>query len=535
MRSNAFLATLSGYVLWTLTSACGGAATGVADEGDNTLPAVRINEVVAYPNNDWSGAAAAYQAPPGTGTVSTLDEYIELHNFGDRAVDLTGWVIEMVGAETTTTELGESGTLVLSSGSSLVALQPQGFAVLGNPEGSLSTDVYIVLRDAEGELIDDVEIGGFIDSRDREGDGIGDGAPGAERNGFARGAFDEAVARPVDQPDTDEDAGDFVKMVATPLAPNTPRRVPVEFRPPQVVGAVEGQSFGVIDALWVALDESVDPASTDTSIAVTADGEPVALGFTTFVDNDRTIVINPIGRLPFDADIEVTVRGGPQGVTDLAGNPLQQDFVFAVHTEPAAVNPAPVVLNEICITPLQDWNDSSGGNKEAFSGLPGTGRVNSADEWVELLVISGEEQNVSGHSLQVYNGPNFFGPARLSTPLSGDDAEIRIIGDSQYLWAMQPGGRVIVGNPVGSLRIDTYVALRDDTSALVDAVEIGGLTAETDRGGDGLNNGAPEPGANGGAIDQSKEVIARVPDGVDSGNDGDDFVHTSATLGAPNE
>ena len=509
---------------------------------DSGMPAgkIVISELVAYPINDWNqtdGGGVPYTVPPGTGQASSIDQFIELQNWGPGAVNMTDWALEVVGSGSVFTTIGEDGVAVVSPGSSITELQPGDFLVIGNPAGSISSDAFVLLRDRFGNIIDDVEIGGLSEGRDREGDGVGDGAPAPDRNGFARGSYEESIARPDGTGDSDDDQADFVAMIATPLAPNIAPPPPVETVPPTVLDYSTGSSFQVTSLLRVELDEQVAPVSTDADgvVTVLADGEPIALGFTTFENDDRVIVINPVGRLPFDSDVSVTVRGGPGGVTDRAGNPLDSDLEFTVHTEPAASDPGAVVINEVCASPVQDWSTDMGGDGTPFSSVVGNGLVTPSDEWVELFVLTPGPVDLRGYELVVYNGPTYFGPARQSMPLASSSPVYVVTGTSTALSAAVQGTRVVIGNPDGVFRSSCYLALRDSAGQLVDTVEIGGVSEDTDRGGDGVDNGAPGPGQSGSSSGVDDETVARVPDGSDTGDDVLDFEHASATISISND
>jgi hypothetical protein len=198
----------------------GGADAPRASEGV-TSAGVLISEVVTDPQQDWDDSAGGDGFPfndvPGTGLVSTTDEWIEIVNASGVTMDLTGWMLEMIDATPVSLTLSGSVTAVLtfSPGSSLAALQPDARLVIGNPPGDMSNSVYLVLRDAVGTFVDDVEIGD-----DFEADGAGDGAPAPGENGNATGLADEAIARYPDAVDTDDDVADFEKRAATIGAPN---------------------------------------------------------------------------------------------------------------------------------------------------------------------------------------------------------------------------------------------------------------------------------------------------------------------------
>lgn len=496
---------------------------------------IYINEVVTHPRHDWGdsgGGGDPFDSIPGDGRISSSDQYIELFNAGTANADMRGWQIQMTDANTETAVLSASTPdLVISAGSSLGAVRPGAFVLIGNPPGTMGNDVYITLRDAAGALIDDVEIGGV--ERDAEGDGPDDGAPAPDQNGFARGAFDEAIARPVDAPDTNVDQLDFVKMPATPLAPNVPPAPPDETVAPDVVDVPSGNGFPVTELIRIAFTEAIDPASVEGNVTLSAGGQDIAIAMFTFEDSDKVLVLNTVGRLPFDTDIAITARGGAGGVADLAGNTLPVDASTAFRTEPAPANPAPVLLNELCISPLQDWNRSSGG--EPFSDTPGNGDVSSSDEWVELYARQGG-LDLSGYTLEVFNGPTLSDPTLERTPLH--EATVKIFGTGT-LTAVVAGDRIIIGNPSGSIEDNTFIALRDELGQLVDVVEVGGNIAEQDRGGDGIENGAPGAGLDGDSNTLADEVVARIGDsadtgGQDTGDDVADWEHAAATPGAPN-
>ena len=515
----------------------GGAADAITVDGVSPPPArVRLSELILTPVHDWSDASGVnYDPTPGGGAVNGRDELIELVNEDTVAVDLTGWRLEIIDSEASTQVLSASTTSIyFSPGSSLTALAPGGFVVIGDPPDSFSTDAFVRLFAPTGELVDDVEVGGNSPARDMEGDGVGDGAPDPTQNGFARGAFEEAIARPAGRADTDVDQADWVAMRATPGAANVPPVFPPELIRPIVLVTPSGSSHQVTAPLQIELSEPILHTSVDASGVVTATSAGVAipLGFHTFEEDDRVLVLNPIGRLPFDADVTVVVRGGAAGLTDLHGNPLLTDLTFTIHTEPAPLEPGRVLLNELCISPLVDWSDTEGGNLIAYDGVPGTGLVTSVDEWIELRVGGVVPLDLRTWTIVEYTGPSVIQPARAVTRLG--DGPTRVVGTGTGIADVQPGDYVVLGNPSGALLASAWIELRDGSGAIVDAVEVGGNQSASDRGGDGIANGAPGPDLDGSSTTLFDEVVARLPDGVDTGDDVLDWSHAAATPGAPN-
>lgn len=496
------------------------------------LPRVLISEIVAYPVSDLSRSdrsGAPFAGGSGSGAVNGRDQLIELYNADREPVDLRGWTLEMRDTSSATLDIESHDLIAITAGSSIDALAPGHFLVLGDPPDFLSTDGYFVLRNATGEVIDDVEIGGLVQSRDFENDGVGDGAPDSTWNGFARGAFDEAIARPFGAVDTDDDALDFDRMPATPLDHNIVPDPPVESAPPF---ALDATLIGV-DGVMVRMSEPVLASSVDPAVELLADGVPVDLGFVTFRDRDATIEVNPIGRLPFEAHLTLRLRGGATGIRDLAGNAMSEDIEFSLVTEAEGAGSAGLLINEICASPQQDWDDTISGNGIAHDDMPGSGRVDYRDDWVELLHRGTETLDVSDYVIVVYSGPTLYQAARRLTRLGDSSVAARVFGTGT-LSNVQPGDRVVVGGVSGGLGTSLWLALRDSEGHVIDHVELGGNTRETDRGGDGIRNGAPGPGLDGSSNDLTNEVIARIPDGRDTDDDESDWEHAPATIGAPN-
>ena len=190
-----------------------------------TAVAIVINEVVTDPQQDWNdsngGNGIAFDNTPGTGAIGDTDEWIELFNIGTQAVNLTagsGWTLAFNDGTNATLNFTSPGTAILlfSAGGSVTNFQPGEYLIIGNPPGSTNDNPYLVLRDQNSVVIDDVEIG-----NDFEGDGAGDGAPdGGASDGNATGLSDEAVARLPNGNDTENDVNDFAKQAATIGASN---------------------------------------------------------------------------------------------------------------------------------------------------------------------------------------------------------------------------------------------------------------------------------------------------------------------------
>lgn len=126
---------------------------------------VHFSEAVLDPQADHSesagGNGVAFDLVPGNGTVSTVDEWIEVHNASTASVDLAGWRVEFADTSPATFVFGvDSAVLRFSEGSGPLSLAPGGFAVVGNPPGSMNNAIDLVLYDGSGALVDAWSISG---------------------------------------------------------------------------------------------------------------------------------------------------------------------------------------------------------------------------------------------------------------------------------------------------------------------------------------------------------------------------------------
>lgn len=183
-------------------------------------PVILINEIVTDPQQDWTdndgGNSVSFDLFPGTGTITTTDEWLELYNAGPCAIDFTegtGWMMNFIDGSDATLDFQNPGStqFVFSNGGSLTNFQPGEYLVIGNPPGSMNNDIFIQLINASGTVIDDVELGD-----DPENDGNGDGAAdGSGTGGNATSIANEVVARLPNAIDTNNDVDDFVQQHTT--------------------------------------------------------------------------------------------------------------------------------------------------------------------------------------------------------------------------------------------------------------------------------------------------------------------------------
>jgi hypothetical protein len=121
--------------------------------------------------------------------------------------------------------------------------------------------------------------------------------------------------------------------------------------------------------------------------------------FTHVADADGNLTIASLGAAPaaiatlpglgsFTTTFTVTVPADALGKTLVNRSSLAPGGVGPLVTEHPviALDPAAgLVITEMVLSPQRDWNDSDGGNARPFDATPGTGAVDAADRWVEII------------------------------------------------------------------------------------------------------------------------------------------------------
>ena len=194
----------------------------------------------------------------------------------------------------------------------------------------------------------------------------------------------------------------------------------------------------------------------------------------------------------------------------------------------ASATASPFVINEVVTDPQSDWGQSVGGSGNPFDGVPGDGTVTSSDEYIELLNISETAQSLQGYILEMTDTtPEIecftFDTTDIACTQSdvyrvfqNDGTEIILGSLADRLQAVPPGGYVVLGNPTGALNNTITLTLLND-GLVLDTVALG-------------ESGSPDADA----IARADEAVSRFPNGADSGNDQQDFLSRSATLGRSN-
>lgn len=228
--SQTYTINLSSSIVDTSGNALDGDCNGVSGPDYSSsfstgVGGIVINEIVVDPQQDWSdsegGDGVVFNDTPGTGSITTSDEWIELYNASSQSQDISNWTLEM---NDTTPEIhfigGGSGTEVFYPASSTSSnFLPGSYLIIGNPIGSNNNATYFILKDSQGRIVDDVEIGD-----DPESDGEGDGAPDAGEDGGATSINDESVARSPNAFDSDNDVSDFAKQQSSIGSDNSTSR-----------------------------------------------------------------------------------------------------------------------------------------------------------------------------------------------------------------------------------------------------------------------------------------------------------------------
>ncbi len=125
--------------------------------------AVAITEIVASPLRDWNdseGGAVPFDPVPGVGTVSEADEWVELVNRSQSAIDLTTSGIELrtIDATPNVTVLAGAPALYFGDGGSLTSWWP-GEALVVRARGAMSSRGLTVEVAAGDQRLDRVVLG----------------------------------------------------------------------------------------------------------------------------------------------------------------------------------------------------------------------------------------------------------------------------------------------------------------------------------------------------------------------------------------
>lgn len=143
---------------------------------------VMITEVVTDPQQDHGessgGNGVLFDETPGTGTIGTTDEYVELYNGTSMALDVSFWTFNMLdGTDESQVLSDEAWDVFFSEEEGLENFAPGEFLILGNPNGAMNNTITLELVDENGGIVDEV----FVD--DANANGLSDEASFLDETG----------------------------------------------------------------------------------------------------------------------------------------------------------------------------------------------------------------------------------------------------------------------------------------------------------------------------------------------------------------
>lgn len=130
--------------------------------------AVRISEVVPQPLHDWGDSAPVglpFDSAPGTGAVSSADEWVELVNMGSAPIDLTraGLQLRVLDASPVEQPLSSAPGMFFGAGGNLQNWWP-GEALVIRPRGDMATRALTLELRWGNQVLDRVHFGDGADS-----------------------------------------------------------------------------------------------------------------------------------------------------------------------------------------------------------------------------------------------------------------------------------------------------------------------------------------------------------------------------------
>ncbi|MEQ9298787.1 MAG: LamG-like jellyroll fold domain-containing protein [Cyclobacteriaceae bacterium] len=546
------------------------------------IPAVVITEVITDPKQNWSEDGFHNPAPGSSGTINSDDDWVELF-ITQSNIDLSGYTIDLIDSDTVSGGLGADEAFTVSnynsiSGGLFQATDSGDFVILGQlVSGAMNQDIQVILRDGNGNVVDQV----LIENVSR----------GTGFNGNSTGVEDESVTRLFNDSDTNDDATDFVLTKAslgtTDLQTGIVLINEVVTDPQRdwdsfsFTGnpAEDGVTSGANDE-WIELYIGTDSLNLTNWIIEMIDGSNVSgeltlvssggvFNFVSYVsdnsgtftntrDGDYLVLGDPTGDMINDVylvlrdplgNIVDEVELGTDRASDGAGNEApngnatnnslideavarysnstntgdpSSDFIQTYAT-PGATNSKSgvVVINEVVTNPQQDWSANG------FDGtIGGNGTPSDTDDWIELY-FSEDNLNLTNWTIEVTDAGFFSGSL-----LAGGAFQSSVYFGSGSFLDTRSGDYLVLGNPTGSENItaDALIRILDASGTEIDKVEIG-----DDIEGDGNGDGAPDGDAAGSlSTGLDDESISRIPNATDTGDDVADFSHSTATLGRAN-
>ncbi len=540
------------------------------------IPAVLISEVITDPQQQWQESGFADPSPGGAGPYDSDDDWVELY-VTENNLNLTNWSIEIIDGTNVEGSLFAGGAFEISNYNSLTgglfqATDSGDYLVLGEMSiGAMNQSAHVVLRDGNGDVVDQVRF-------------YASGDAGTGFNGGATNTSDESITRLIIDSDTNNDSEDFVKTRASLSALNSPSGIVVineVVTDPQRdwsddgFNGVPGVDTPGTDDEWVELYIVQDGINLTNWTIDLIDGNPntsrlltsgSAFTVSNYISNDNGTFTNtksgdylvlgdPIGgggQMTNDIYIVLSNAEGTIidaiefGTIDRAGDGLGDEgpqgnasglddesiarFANAIDTDNDIADliqnratlgttnsPTGIVLiNEVVTDPQQDWSANQ------FDGTIGGVTVSQdTDEWIELY-IGTNGLNLTGWTISLEDGSGDIIDQGLQS--GGAFVTSNYVAEGSGTFSLtEVGDYLILGNVSGSgtaqMNNDVLITLKNRSGVIIDQVKLGGVGSEA-------------PSGNASAI--SNEAISRLPNGVDTNIDVDNFIATTATLGRAN-
>ncbi len=183
-----------------------------------------------------------------------------------------------------------------------------------------------------------------------------------------------------------------------------------------------------------------------------------------------------------------------------------------------------IVINEFVTEPRRDWSTN------LFNGVAGAGPVNITDEWVELFVKRAG-MNLTGWNFEINDGSSDL---TGNAPNNGTLATGGCFQTSNYISATggtftntKVGDYLVLGNTSGSAanamnNTNLILTIKDPSGTIIDQVRVG---IDATSAGAAAGSGSTAP---------TDEAMARVPNGIKTLVDNNDFRKQTATMGKIN-
>ncbi len=180
-----------------------------------------------------------------------------------------------------------------------------------------------------------------------------------------------------------------------------------------------------------------------------------------------------------------------------------------------------VVINEFVTEPQQDWSTNN------FNGIAGGGAVSQgADEWVELY-IKRAGLDLTGWTIDLDDATPFLGGNLTNGVGSAFQVSNYISASGGTFTNTKVGDYLVLGNVKGVTsnsmnNTNLTIRLKDASGTVIDEVRVG------------IDANSAGGAAGSGSTGTANEAMARVPNGIKTGNDNTDFRKQTATMGKIN-